>query len=311
MLAGCALATPQRAHAAQPTSRTHYAQITGSAPLVGTGCGKQPPIRPGTSANEILLSGRTLRTYRLHLPTAYNAHRAYPLVLSFHGHGQTALMQELQTHMSTLADQNNFIVVYPQGTIGADGHTGWNTGPRNYPHVNDVAFVADLLNHIESTLCINSKQVYAGGFSNGGGFTNVLACEMSNRFAAVAIVSGGMHPVAGGCHPARAVPLLEIYGTSDHVVPYAGNPRNDNEPSISQWLTGWAQLDSCAGTPTITPWQRGVREEIWHACKSNSEIVSYQIAGGRHDWPTKGLDASTIIWNFFRHYSLGNPPSRE
>jgi polyhydroxybutyrate depolymerase len=213
--------------------------------------------------------------------------------------------------MSRLADQDNFVVVYPQGTIGADGHTGWNTGPRNYPHVNDVTFVADLLNRIESMVCINSKQVYASGFSNGGGFTNVLACEMSNRFAAFAIVSGGMHPVTGGCRPTRAVPLLEIYGTADHVVPYTGNPRNDDEPSVSQWLTGWARLDSCSGTPTTTLRQHGILEKIWHTCKSNSEIVSYQIAGGRHDWPTKGLDASTIIWDFFRRYSLSNPPPRE
>jgi len=312
MLAGCALAMPQRTQAAQPAPpAAHYAQITDSAPLMSAGCGKQPPIRPGTSANGIVPSGHTLRTYRLHLPRAYNAHRADPLVLSFHGHGQTSLIQELQTHMSTLADQDNFVVAYPQGTIGADGHTGWNTGPPNYPHVNDVTFVAGLLDHIESTVCINVKQVYASGFSNGGGFTNVLACEMSSRFAAVAIVSGGIHPVIGGCHPVRAVPLLEIYGTADHVVPYAGNPHNDNEPSVSQWLTAWAQLDSCSGPPTTILQRHGIREEIWHPCKSNSEIVSYQIAGGRHDWPTKGFDASTIIWFFFRRYSLGNPSPRE
>jgi polyhydroxybutyrate depolymerase len=306
MLAGCALITPQHAQAAQSTPTAHYPQITDSVPPASTGCGKHPLIRPGTSANALLLSGRTLRTYRLHLPIAYNAHRAYPLVLSFHGHGQTAFIQELQTHLSALADHDKFVVVYPQGTVGADGHTGWNTGPPNYPHVNDVAFVADLLNHIESTICINPERVYASGFSNGGGFTNVLACEMSSRFAAFAIVSGGMHPVIGGCHPARAVPLLEIYGTGDRVVPYTGNPRNDGEPPISQWLTDWARLDSCTGRPTMTLQERGILEETWHSCKSNSEIVSYQIVGGKHDWPAKGLDASTIIWDFFQRYSLGD-----
>jgi polyhydroxybutyrate depolymerase len=276
------------------------------------GCGKQPLVAPDRSANETIFSGGLQRRYRLHIPRGYHDTLPQALVMNFHGHGSNAMRQERLTEMSRLADRYDFIVVYPQGTIGLDHSTGWNTGPWNYPHVNDVLFVSDLLNHLESTLCVDPQRVYATGFSNGGSLTNVLACKLADRFAAFAIVSGGMHPVAGGCYPARSVSIMEFHGTNDHIVPYTGNLQNDDEPPITQWLTDWAIRDGCARTPVIFFHRDGILGERWPSCQDGAVIVHYRIRGEPHQWPTVDftsigghvVSASILIWQFFQLHSL-------
>jgi polyhydroxybutyrate depolymerase len=67
--------------------------------------------------------------------------------------------------------------------------------------VNDILFVSDLLTHLQGMLCIDPYHIYAPGFSNGGGMTNLLACRLAERIAAFAPVSGSYPPVPGGCHP--------------------------------------------------------------------------------------------------------------
>jgi polyhydroxybutyrate depolymerase len=75
-----------------------------------------------------------------------------PLVLSFHGHGSTAALQEQRTGLSRLADLRRFIAVYPQGVTGPDRQTGWNTGRRKDPPVDDVRFVDGLLSALQRSL---------------------------------------------------------------------------------------------------------------------------------------------------------------
>lgn len=278
----------------------------------GQGCGKTPLVAPGTSANETIFSGGLQRAYRLHIPSGYRDTVQQALVMNFHGHGSDAIYQEQLTGMSQLANQDDFIVVYPQGTVGPDHNTGWDTGPWNYPHVNDVLFVSDLLNHMESTLCVNPQRVYATGFSNGGSLTNVLACKLSDRIAAFAIVSGGMHPVAGGCDPSRPVSIMEFHGTNDHVVPYTGNLQNDDEPPIAQWLASWAVRNGCMQDPRVFFNRNGILGEQWSSCQAGAVIIHYRIRGEPHEWPTVDftsvgghvVNATDLIWQFFQEHPL-------
>ncbi|MBO0796997.1 MAG: hypothetical protein J2P36_39465, partial [Ktedonobacteraceae bacterium] len=94
--------------------------------IVGPGmaCGKRSQFLAGTSIRETLLSGSAFRSYIIHIPRHYRSDIAQPLVLNFHGHSSNALTQERLTGMSLLSDRDNFIAVYPQGTVGADGLTG-------------------------------------------------------------------------------------------------------------------------------------------------------------------------------------------
>lgn len=290
------------------------------APQPSAGCGKPAPVAPGTSAAEALNSGGRSRAYRLHVPVGYQPARPYPLVLNFHGHGSTAARQEAYTGFSRLADRHGFIVTYPQGLVGPDGRTGWASGGPNKPQANDVLFVSDLITALQARLCIDPARIYATGFSNGGGLTSVLACRLAGRVAAFAPVAGSYFMPAGGCHPVRPVPILELHGTGDGTVPYNGNAATHLIGAAS-WAAGWAARDGCTGGPAQRAAHGGVTGLEWTGCRGGATVIHYRLAGGTHVWPGapsgRGLppsdatcDASSLIWDFFAAHPLPTPAAR-
>lgn len=262
----------------------------------------------GASGLQSLRVGAMTRTYWLHIPRGYRARTPQPLVMLFHGHGMVAQHFEQYTGFSHVADTYDFIAVYPQGALGPGGHTGWNTYRAYDPHVNDLRFIQALVPHLESELCVSSRRIYAAGFSNGGGFTGVLACAMSRTFAAAAVVSGDFYPLPTGCHPSRPISLLEIHGTADTINPYDGS-KNLRYPSVESWVADWAVRDDCVGSPAEhdVPW---MVTQQWGACPSGVSVEHVGLLGGVHVWPRQSLppsepvsdrafDATQVIWTFF------------
>src|SRR5581483_7818707 len=94
-----------------------YIGVTAS-PIDSAGCGIAPAVAIGTSAEQSLKSGGQTRAYRLHVPTRYNPTVMTPLVLNFHGDDSTDGQFESYTGMSQTADQDGFLIVYPQGLPG-------------------------------------------------------------------------------------------------------------------------------------------------------------------------------------------------
>jgi len=326
-LAGCATAGTSTKPAPLPRAGVHgiapqrtAAPLTTNAtgvqnrPLASTGCGKPSPVAAGTSVVANLLSGHQTRIYRVHVPRGYTPRVPIPLVLSFHGHGSNATGQERLTGFSILADLHDFLAVYPQGTIGADGKTGWSSGGPGRPTSDDLLFVSDLLTKMQAEFCIDPQRIYATGFSNGGGMTALLACQLAGRIAAFAPVSGSYYPQPGGCRPGRPISLLEFHGTGDHVVPYNGRA-STGLLSVPEWLQEWVGRDSCPDTPSVQTQAGDVTTYTWTGCAAGAVIEHYRIAGWGHRWPAlpatdaqetdSGVPvASVLIWRFFVAHPL-------
>jgi hypothetical protein len=87
----------------------------------------------------------------------------------------------------------------------------------------------------------------------GGGVVAGMACDLAGRVASVAVVSGALYAEPGECRPSRPVPLLDIHGTADPVVPYGGRTPTVEwplpMPPVPTWLAGWATRDGCPGDP--------------------------------------------------------------
>lgn len=286
-----------------------------TTPIATTGCGKAPPIAPGSTLAASITSDGMQRTYRLHVPSGYHPNQLTPLVLDIHGHGETDLQQEGYSGYSVLADQQNFLVVYPQGVVGPDGKVGWATYGRIDPTVNDVLFFSDLLTALQQQLCVDAHRIYATGISNGGGMTNLLACQMAGRIAAFAPVAAAIYPIPGGCQPSRPVPYLEFHGTSDPLVAYNGNPAIQFLP-VMQTMQAWATRDGCASGPSTFFQQADVTGFQWTNCQGGVIVQHYRIEGGGHTWPgaaipvpalgatTHTISATLLGWQFFQHYPL-------
>lgn len=306
------------AHLATSTSTAAQRLPTVPETRVGaTGCGATARAAKGQSADDSLTVGDNSRDYRLHIPRTYESDQRTPLLLAFHGHGDTAPSFERYSRLSQLADERGFLVAYPQGERGPDGQPGWNTFRHRDPTTDDIGFVNALVSHLQETLCVDPQRIYATGFSNGGGFTSVLACDLSARIAAFAPVAGDYYPLPGGCHPPRPVSVMEIHGTADTTNPYNGSTQLDYV-SVGQWLTGWTTRDACTGGPTQHTQAPGVVIETWDNCQGTTAVVHVRLIGVKHLWlvgpppstPNTSqsraveFDTATAIWGFLSTQSL-------
>jgi polyhydroxybutyrate depolymerase len=251
------------------------------------------------------------RSYVLHVPGAYDTTRPAPLVLVFHGYTRDPADAAEISHLDRIAEQRGFLVAFPAG-IGGSFNAGACCGAARFTGIDDAGFAADLVDALAAERCVDPKRVYAAGFSNGGFLAHRLACEASGRFAAIASVSGVLG--VGTCSPVRPVPVLQIHGTADPVVPYGGNPVL-GYPSVAATMTGWAARDGCATTAVERSRQGAARCERWPGCSAGADVDLCTIDGGGHDWPgggsawgdggpPAGFVATTEIVDFFEKHPM-------
>lgn len=258
------------------------------------------------------------RNYLLYVPEIYISSSAVvPLVFNFHGYTSNAIAQATYGNFRQIADRENFLIVHPQGTMGDDGQTFWNAqwvldGP------DDIGFTAALIDSLSVTYNIDQQRIYSTGMSNGGFMSYTLACELSDRIAAIASVTGTMtrDQIQRTCDPENVVPIMEIHGTNDGTVPYEGN----------QWMAPiedvmgfWRDRYSCSDAELIQVDNSNmtdgstVEHQVNSDCVKMSSIELFKVIGGGHTWPGTSfnfgstnydIDASEEIWRFFSQYNI-------
>lgn len=271
----------------------------------------------------IRIDGRE-RTYLLHLPSGYTPGQPRPLVLSLHGRLGDGKGQARLSHFDTVSDEHGLLVVYPDGLdrSWADGRAA---SPSDKKGVDDVKFMSELIDKLSREYSIDRNRIYATGMSNGGFMTGRLACELSGKIAAVAIVAASLSDnTAAACHPRNPVSVLVMQGTADPLVPFSGGPlgkkgERGNILSHSATVEKWLQLNACLANPKTEHILDKVGDgtsidiQIYSPCRSGREVEDYVINDGGHAWPgglaylgdrwigktSKNLDASEAIWNFF------------
>lgn len=264
--------------------------------------------------NETLDFGGLEREYIVHIPSSYSPDSPSPLLLCFHGYTSYANIIMAYSNFNAIADTANFIVVYPQGSL-LDGVTHWNVGGWTLNStVDDVGFVNALLDQLLADYAINPSRIYSTGMSNGGFMSFTLACEMSNRIAAVASVTGSMTvQTYDNCNPLHPTPVLQIHGTADGTVPYEGNAFWTE--SIESVISYWANYNNCDPEAIVTEVpdiDTNDGSTVQHFAYLNgtscSAVEHYKIIGGDHDWPdfwgNQDINASALVWDFLSQYTL-------
>lgn len=270
-----------------------------------------------TISSNILHDGGQ-RDYILYVPDNYTGEISYPLVFNFHGYTSNANDQMNYGDFRSIADTAGFLVVHPMGLNDNSGTSHFNVGWGG-SNVDDLSFVDNLIDSLSSAYNIDQNRIYSTGMSNGGFMSYHLACNLGDRFAAIASVTGTMSPFTfGDCNPSHPTPILEIHGTSDFVVPYNGNIYST---SIDQVMEYWQTYNQCDADPTVTELDdlnttdgSNVTHYYYGNGAGGSSIELFKINGGAHTWPNpdgfgdvnKDINASEEIWRFFSKYSLDN-----
>ncbi len=253
------------------------------------------------------------RDYIIHIPSSYNNNIPAPLVLCFHGHGGSA-SKMFYTNFNYVSDTANFIVVYPQATL-FKGKSHWNVGRWTLgSNVDDLGFISSLLDSLSDSYNIDQSRIYSTGMSNGGYMSFLLACQLSERIAAIASVTGSMTlQTYNLCNPQRPIPVLQIHGTNDRIVPYNGNPKWTL--SINNVLEYWINHNNCDTSPSVMSFpdmniSDGINVQRLTWLNGDHSVVTDHIIvhGGRHVWfgvwRNMDIHSSSEIWRFFSKYDI-------
>ena len=231
------------------------------------GCGATS-ISTGTTTQPFTGNGLA-GTYFTQVPSTAVAQRPLPLVVDLHGYSEPMPVHVIQSGLASFGETAGFITVAP---------TVDRPVPLWHPTVgsDDSAFLSALLDHLETTLCLDTNRIFFAGLSHGAFMTSIVACDLSDRVAAVAPVAGIQAPA--DCDPHRPVPVVAFHGTADPFVPYEGGlgesvaslPTPDGSGTLGPLVTGtvppeddpsnqskpvlertaiWAARNGCGPTP--------------------------------------------------------------
>jgi polyhydroxybutyrate depolymerase len=274
-----------------------------------------------------MTSGGVERRFQLTVPEGYDGATPLPVVLTLHSLTVNYGVVPAISGVPDMAAAYDFITVSPSGLLDA-GTPYWVAAPVE-PNP-DVTFLAELLDLVESELCVDTTQVFSTGISNGGQLSSLLACQLPDRITAVAPVAGV--EFAEECD-GEPVPVMAFHGDADPIVTYEGGGlhaaaiadlhhwKGDVPPGlpvhggVDDAMRNWAAHNGCEPARTEEEISPEVVRHTWEGCEA--ETVLYVVRGGGHSLPgrpvpgfestfgatTTDIDATALMFEFF----LGPP----
>lgn len=248
----------------------------------------------------------TVRYHYLFVPDTLLPER--PLVVMLHGYGGKA--QGYRPEMLESARREGFAVCIPQGLKAPEGKTGWYAG---YPaqkgmRPNDDEFICHLAREVAARN--GFQNLFLTGMSNGGEMCYIIGRKYPKVFNAIASVAGlTMKWVADSLSFHGPVPFMEIHGTADRTSRWEGDPTGEGGwgayLSVPDAVEAWVRENGCRPCePVALPLlKEDARQVILHRWEGDStEVLLYEVQGGKHSWHLNDLDTCGIILHWFRRW---------
>lgn len=282
-----------------------------------------------------LIHDQRERNYQVHTPTSYKKDSTFAVVFVLHGGGGTIDKMSSMTMFDNKSDQSHFIVVYPQGVDSftrIDGIQGtWNSGKccglAQTDAIDDVGFIAKLIETLPLRFNIDDKRIFVTGISNGGMMAYRLACEISDKIAAIAPVAASMEVDLTTCTPSRGVPVFHFHSKQDENILLEGGVGPNakvkiEKTSIASGLLRWQSINKCSA-PSVKDVQLSNTNVTCTKATANNlqpdctEVIQCITEDGGHSWPggnrgsgvesdpvSTAISATDQMWVFFAHHAL-------
>ena len=230
----------------------------------------------------ITIEGMQPRTYYLNVPSKYSSETSTPLLLALHSRTTTAKTIFSDSQILSWAESMNFIVAGLNGAV-YDYVSSWNAGDcctnaTTYEE-NDLLFASTVIDFVASKYSVDKSRIWAMGHSNGGMMAYRLACDLSDKITAIAVVTGSL--VDPSCSPSKQVSLLHIHGDLDPTVPIQGGGKFGT-PNIYYSVLEYAKANSCDNSSS-TNFTTEMQQFMWN-CPSENQVQLVNYVNHSHAW---------------------------
>jgi poly(hydroxyalkanoate) depolymerase family esterase len=208
----------------------------------GAGLAQRPvpdPLPEGASFTAATYSNAAgARNYKLYIPSTCDSERL-PLIVMLHGCAQSADDFAAGTRMNALAEQQGFLVAYPEQHALANAKHCWNWFKTDDQRRDqgEPSLIAGITRQVIRNYPVDPGRVYIAGLSAGGAAAAIMGDVYSDLYAGVGVHSGLPSGAASDLPAAfdamrfgatvkdrrtRVVPTIIFHGDKDPVV----HPRN-------------------------------------------------------------------------------------
>jgi polyhydroxybutyrate depolymerase len=255
------------------------------------------------------------RPFTLVLPNNYQPGTPAPLIIGLHGYTAESPYAQSYFELGKVADEKGILTVYPSGSKDSNGYLFWNATPAccNFDSntVDDEAYLLSIIDAVSKDHAVDPARIYIVGHSNGGFMAHRMACNQSDRIAAIVSLAGATYSNPKSCKPTSPVSVLQIHGTNDAVISYTGGYLFSSAyPSARKTIDLWGKLNKCGKKPYRVLPKLDLDRKLpgaettvlrYKGCKTGAASELWTINKGQHSPELSESFAQSVITFLLKH----------
>ncbi len=290
--------------------------------FAGTACALLcAAIAAPASSETVTFAGRPSN---LVVPASYVPTTPAPLIVLLHGYSANGAGQDAYMGFSALADEFGFLFINPDGVFDLFPNRYWNATDAccNFfaASTDDSGYIRGLIDTVRATYNVDDTRIFITGHSNGGFMSYRMACDHADIVAAIASFAGATFNSPASCNPSEPVAVLQIHGTADTTILYAGGSNLPQPyPGAVQSVQTWNQYNGCTNTADTSspnldlvstlPGAETTVTRYTDGCSPGGSGELWTIPAGAHVPSLTPTYARRVVEYLYAHPKLAAPPA--
>ena len=263
----------------------------GQPPVVDAG---DAPVRDAGPPPDLIGGNRPVGVL---YPDGYDASQSWPLIIVLHGYTAFGAGQDTYLGVSARGSQYGFITLAPDGNRDGAGNRFWNATETccdfGRTGVDDLAYITGLIDEAVERLNVDPNRVYLAGHSNGGFMASRIACDAADKVTAVLSIAGSEFSDPSRCQPSRPVGLIQVHGTLDSTIAFAGGRfqgGGGSYPGAETVVERFRAHNACPEVPagaSSDDFDNAVAGDetelkVWGGCEGGADVQLWSMVGSGH-----------------------------